>query len=381
MKFHQQTLRCAHTGREFRQLTSDDCSTHHAYFTHPCFLPESDQLVLRSDVGGSYQLILLDISTGGFKPLTPAGDRPTGYLYAVDIVRRQAYYTVRDDKEIMRVDFDTGGIESICEAPAGMFFFDLFVSGKTLVFGYTEDLLHRTISGGQGHRPGHEFWWSRPRTIFMRMDVETGVLQAFYGDTQWLGHLQISPVDEELALFCHQSPGNLPDNRMWVVGIPDAVKKKARTPYREKEWEVASHEWFTASGRIGFQLINFKEKRYFNGFVDPEGTGLELFEFPGPHEGSHLYAVDDKSFGVSDILVDPENQKEGMNYLVRLDYDRQNHRAVQTPLLRHGNLKGQRDQSTDCHPVITPDQKAIFFTSAMKTKGRPAVFWMSLEEE
>lgn len=85
-----------------------------------------------------------------------------------------------------------------------------------------------------------------PMEIFT-IDTVTGERKVVHQATDWLNHLQFSPTDPHLLMFCHEGPWHKVD-RLWLVRTDSAdppVKIHART----MNMEIAGHEWFSADGK------------------------------------------------------------------------------------------------------------------------------------
>ncbi|MBL7110328.1 MAG: hypothetical protein ISS19_00110 [Bacteroidales bacterium] len=90
-----------------------------------------------------------------------------------------------------------------------------------------------------------------PHSLFT-IEVETGKLRKVFSDTAWLNHVQFSPTDPGLLMFCHEGPWHLLD-RIWTVNIQTSQARMMheRTVHRE----IAGHEFFSRDGEtIWFDL-------------------------------------------------------------------------------------------------------------------------------
>lgn len=105
-----------------------------------------------------------------------------------------------------------------------------------------------------------------PRTIFV-LDTKKGTLKRVYTENAWLNHLQFSPVNLHLLLFCHEGPWHKVD-RIWTIdvikgGVPKLMHK------RTMDMEIAGHEWFGSKGNhVYFDLQKPRGKTFFVGKVD-----------------------------------------------------------------------------------------------------------------
>jgi oligogalacturonide lyase len=84
------------------------------------------------------------------------------------------------------------------------------------------------------------------------VEVETGKVSIIHSDTAWLNHVQFSPSDPDLLMFCHEGPWHLL-NRIWTVNIQ--TRKVELMHKRTIDREIAGHEFFSPDGKtIWFDL-------------------------------------------------------------------------------------------------------------------------------
>jgi oligogalacturonide lyase len=90
-----------------------------------------------------------------------------------------------------------------------------------------------------------------PRTLFT-VNVQTGELKKLFTDSAWLNHIQFSPTDPDLLMFCHEGPWHKVD-RIWTININ--TKEVKLMHKRTVNMEIAGHEWFAPDGKtIWFDL-------------------------------------------------------------------------------------------------------------------------------
>ena len=113
-----------------------------------------------------------------------------------------------------------------------------------------------------------------PRTLFT-INIKTGKLNKIFTDSAWLNHVQFSPTDAELLMFCHEGPWHKVD-RIWTIDIN--TKKVTKVHTRTMNMEIAGHEWFSEDGKYiyfdlqqprgvtffvcGYDIATGKEKKY-----------------------------------------------------------------------------------------------------------------------
>jgi oligogalacturonide lyase len=79
------------------------------------------------------------------------------------------------------------------------------------------------------------------------INIKTGEVRTFNHCTDWLNHVQFSPSDPGLLLFCHEGPWHKVD-RIWTVRTDGTGLRKIHT--RTMEMEIAGHEFISADGRV-----------------------------------------------------------------------------------------------------------------------------------
>jgi oligogalacturonide lyase len=79
------------------------------------------------------------------------------------------------------------------------------------------------------------------------IDVKSGKINTFNHSTDWLNHVQFSPTDPNLIMFCHEGPWHKVD-RIWIIRTDGTRLRKIHT--RTMDMEIAGHEFFNPDGKI-----------------------------------------------------------------------------------------------------------------------------------
>jgi oligogalacturonide lyase len=110
----------------------------------------------------------------------------------------------------------------------------------------------------------------RPQWLFT-LETGTGKTNAFYRYVGWLNHLQFSPTDPSLLMFCHEGPWHKLD-RIWTIRT-DGTELRLMHP-RSMPMEIAGHEFWSPDGKtIWFDLQAPRGQKFFLAGVDvPSGT-------------------------------------------------------------------------------------------------------------
>ena len=108
--------------------------------------------------------------------------------------------------------------------------------GKPMTFADAKDLsLHNSLMATRA---------GPPRVLFT-VNIKTGEIKEILREHEWLGHLQFSPTDPNLIMFCHEGTWHEVD-RIWTVHTDGSALTKIHT--RTMNMEIAGHEFFSADG-------------------------------------------------------------------------------------------------------------------------------------
>lgn len=112
-------------------------------------------------------------------------------------------------------------------------------------------------------------WAARLPMALYTLDIKTGDVKPFYkGEGSWLNHVQFSPTDPALLMYCHEGPWHKVD-RIWTIRV-DGTGRRLVHP-RTMEMEIAGHEFWSADGRtIWYDLQTPKSVEFWLAGV---GTG------------------------------------------------------------------------------------------------------------
>jgi oligogalacturonide lyase len=73
-----------------------------------------------------------------------------------------------------------------------------------------------------------------------------------HGQLSWLNHLQFSPTDPKLLMYCHEGPWHKL-HRIWLIDVETRSIRKVHE--RTVDREIAGHEFWSPDGRtIWFDL-------------------------------------------------------------------------------------------------------------------------------
>jgi len=84
-----------------------------------------------------------------------------------------------------------------------------------------------------------------PRALFT-IDARTGETRVIHRSTDWLNHLEFSPTDPTLLMFCHEGPWHKVD-RIWTMRTDGSHVTLVHR--RTMAMEIAGHEFWSHDGR------------------------------------------------------------------------------------------------------------------------------------
>ncbi len=132
-----------------------------------------------------------------------------------------------------------------------------------------------------------------PMEIFT-IDIQTGARRSVTRSKDWLNHVQFSPKDPTLLMYCHEGPWEKVD-RIWTIRTDGSARTKVHQ--RRFQGEIAGHEYWAPDGRtIWYDLIQPQGVRWLAGHDVVSGARRWLRI--GPGQGSYHYssAPDGRSF-------------------------------------------------------------------------------------
>ncbi len=275
------------TGHKLIRLTSTDRNNRSFYFHNNPFIPgikdEGDIMVFYSSQQGSgserwagrrtpRQLFTLNLKTLEVKQLTSHPAWIFGEI--VGKKRREVFYQSRDTVFAVNIDNPEPRIvfifpDSIHRASVSTLNADENILAGAFSTAHKDSIFRNNPRKSDFLRLIFEA--KLPHTLFT-INIETGKLEFIHSDTAWINHIQFSPADPEMLMFCHEGPWHLLD-RIWLINIeekkPGLMHK--RTVYRE----ISGHEFFSRDGKtIWFDLQIPRGETFYLAAADVE-TGNE----------------------------------------------------------------------------------------------------------
>jgi oligogalacturonide lyase len=163
------------------------------------------------------------------------------------------YYT--RDGAIFATDLDTHATREVAKIPAqaGRGGAIAVNADETMLVGIAADpdgkTVPRTPPAGMGAGAGGslETNWARgtPKMLYT-IDLKNGQFRKIYTENDWTNHLQMSPTDPGLIMFCHEGPWHYVD-RVWNIRTDGSGLRLMHQ--RTMNMEISGHEFFSGDGK------------------------------------------------------------------------------------------------------------------------------------
>jgi oligogalacturonide lyase len=131
-----------------------------------------------------------------------------------------------------------------------------------------------------------------------KIDLKTGKLGMIHTENTWLGHVQFSPTDPKLLMFCHEGPWHKVD-RIWTINID--TKEVKLMHKRTMDMEIAGHEWLAPDGKtIWFDLQQPRSVKFFVAGTDVNTGKQTKYELQRDEWSIHFNISPDKKMFAGD---------------------------------------------------------------------------------
>jgi oligogalacturonide lyase len=349
------------TGHHILRLSRLPGDSHSFYFHQNAFTREGDKMVYENTVPGERtRLCVLEWRSLKSESLTEPGVAGA----VVGSKSRQVYY--QRGGSLYATHLDTHQTRLLAQLPPG---------GNAGTVNADESLFAGTFTEPGAppiDRSGPRSQWfekifeaQRPQWLYT-ISSENGRTNAFYRYEGWLNHLQFSPADPALLMFCHEGPWHKLD-RIWTIRTDGSGLKLMHA--RSIPMEIAGHEFWSADGKmIWFDLQVPRGEKFFLAGVDL-ASGKEVRYSLARDEWSVHYNVsrDGKLFagdgGAANMVAHASDGKWIRLFTPQPDGTLHSEKLV--------NMQ-KHDYRLEPNVVFTPDGKWIVFRGNFD--GAPQVY-------
>ena len=267
------------TSHRIIRLSKED-GTQSLYFNQNAYSVDGKKLIVTTPGGG---IATINLATREVKPVVPgpvlvlATGRKTGDVYYTKRLGGPRAGRNVGESIIYAANLDTGTTREVVKLPPGRSVGSLNADETLLLGTYVDGADPARQGGGRAivdtrfGQPNYEAVGSdgkpmtyadakdlrlhnalmavragAPRVLFV-VNTKTGELKDIFREHEWLGHLQFSPTDPNLIMFCHEGTWHEVD-RIWTIRTDGTDLKKIHT--RTMNMEIAGHEFFSADGKM-----------------------------------------------------------------------------------------------------------------------------------
>jgi oligogalacturonide lyase len=190
------------------------------------------------------------------------------------------------------------------------------------------------------------------------ISIKDGAVNTFHHSTDWLNHVQFSPTDPALLMFCHEGPWHKVD-RIWTIRTDGSALRKMHT--RTMDMEIAGHEFFSPDGKmIWYDLQTPRSQVFWLAGVDIATGAMTKYSVTREHWSVHYNESPDQKLFSGDGGGPHSVAAPGNGQWIYLF------------ALRNGALDVERlvdlskhDYQLEPNASFTPDGKWIVFRSNM----------------
>ncbi len=228
---------------------------------------------------------------------------------------------------------------------------------------------------GKGEMMENRLAERRPLQL-ITINTKTGELKTLLRGTDWYNHIQFSPTDPALLMFCHEGPWHKVD-RTWTIRTDGSALTQIH--HRTMLMEIEGHEWFGADGKwIWYDLQTPRSQDFWVAGYEV-ATGNRTWYHLARSEWSVHFNVspDGKLFagdgGGPNSVAAPGNGQWIYLFRPELVPDRTDGELSNAKdLVRPGVFKAEKlvnlakhNYSLEPNVTFTPDMKWIVFRSNM----------------
>jgi oligogalacturonide lyase len=209
-----------------------------------------------------------------------------------------------------------------------------------------------------------------PHVLFT-INTKTGELKKIHTENDWTNHVQFSPTDPNLLMFCHEGPWHKVD-RIWTIRLKTGEIRLMHK--RTVENEIAGHEFFSPDGKkIYFDWQIPRSQNFYLGSVDVNTLEEKKFQMTRDEWSIHFTISPDEKLYAGDggDAGQVAKAKDGRwIYLFRPEGD---HFASE-------RLVNMKDQYYKLEPNVhfSPDGKWVIFRANFE--GKEEVYAVELKK-
>ena len=367
------------TGHRVIRLTREPGSDSF-YFNYNAYTPDGKKMALITPGSG---IGVLDLTTFAEKSLVKGPAK----TIIVGSKTPTLYYTKSTDdpyfSTLWSVNLDTGENKKLADLPRRASVVTInadetlgagtFIEGDANAGGAYDGTPQQTPSrmsatnmgepANKGELMARRLAAKLPVTMFT-INLQTGkITPLIEHSTDWLNHLQFSPADPTLLMYCHEGSWEKVD-RIWTIRTDGTQNQLIHK--RTLEMEIAGHEWWGADGQTLYYQLHFPRGGRVSFIASYHvGTGERTWLQYNPDQSS----IHDNSSPDGKLFCGDGDNRSPWIFLFRpkLIQDRG---TIGDHLIKGGYLESEKlvnmakhNYRLEPNPSFTPDMKFIVFRS------------------
>ena len=306
------------TGREVCQLTTH-ANNYHLYFTDNSFSTGDQEIYFLSDRSASqpgiFNIFKMDLHSGKITQMT---DEKAGINHRMTKTPDSELVVYTAGNQLKKLNIRTGQFEILYEEKNEFIMGTPFISPDKKYFGVIRNERRPDFERGANYKGFKETMFSVKKAYITLVYLDGSKVMDIYEDTHYLGHFQFAPDDSTIAMFCHEGPWNLVQQRIWLL---DLITRSTKPCFRQKEDDCVGHEFWTRDGLIFFDnrraghdgtitsaktqatvpLVQSGELPYI-GLADKNGAVIKKIDMP--YYCNHYHANNENTLLVGDTVED-----------------------------------------------------------------------------
>jgi oligogalacturonide lyase len=226
-----------------------------------------------------------------------------------------------------------------------------------------------------------------PMDLFF-YNLQTGETKKVNHSTDWLNHLQFSPTDPDLLMFCHEGPWHKVD-RIWTIRTDGWDLKLIHQ--RTMAMEIAGHEFWSADGKtIWYDLQTPRGEDFWVAGYQVATGERTWYHLQRDEWGVHFNVSPDGKLFSSDggddkMVAHADHGKWIYLFTPELVEDRSDNQIDTSKLIKTGVFHSEKlvnmakhDYALEPNAMFSPDMKWLIFRSNMS--GQNQVYAVELSK-
>lgn len=245
----------ADTHHKIKRLVERSGANRSFYFHNNPFLASKDGdgflMLFSGSTDSIHQFFTVNLKTNAIDQITSQRGNKRGEILGVKT--RKVFYMINDSVFATHIDthktefiykFSDDVIGSVTSLNA-----DETLLGGALITKEENDIFKKNPKKSDYFDKIYE---AKLKRSLITINVATQELHNIYSENAWLNHIQFSPTDPEILMYCHEGPWHKVD-RIWNINI--TTKENQIMHKRKVDREIAGHEFFSPDGQyIWFDL-------------------------------------------------------------------------------------------------------------------------------